>query len=62
MDFNELCTKHAHETLSVEHGEMSIRFAISILEELQQSLINKFMTKSAKYIEFKIQELKKLLS
>lgn len=62
MDFNELCTKHADETLSVEHGEVSIRFAISVLEELRDYLMSIYHHNSADHTENKIEELKKLLS
>jgi len=62
MTKEELYDKHYQMLNTKGHTCISVEYAISVLEEVSQTLSNKFMTKSAKDIEFKIQQLKKIIS
>lgn len=51
-----------HFKCAEDLSKISIEYAISVLELVQQDLMNKFMTKSVETLEDKIQELKSLIS
>lgn len=68
MTRKELSDKHFdiwvdnnEESREDEHADLSIQYAINVMEDVKQKCANSFFHKSAKIFEDKIDELKKLL-
>ena len=49
-------------TRTVRSVQVSVEYTIKILEDVRNDLVNRFMTSSAKHLQYKIDELKKLLA
>lgn len=58
----DLYDKHFDAIEPEAHTVISIKYAIKVFEETRDEMMSRYMTKSAKYIQDKIDDLQKLIS